>query len=75
MVNTMLPIFIFIVSYSVHKTKIDLYLAKMADSIGSYEMKTILTDMPQALFFIDEMNEEILLQSDAMMSFFGNSVD
>ena len=69
--NTLLPLLMFFISYSLYKTQVKLFLSKMSEAISHMEMKKILKMIPQALFFIDETNEEILHQSDAMLTFFG----
>ena len=52
--NTLLPLLIFFVSFSIHRTRLSLYLSKMSEAISQIEMKKILTMIPQALFFFDE---------------------
>ena len=59
-VNTLLPILMFCVSYSLQKTKLQLYLARMGEASCRLGLERVLKIIPQALFFIDEKNEEIL---------------
>ena len=35
-------------------------MSKMSEALSQIEMKNILKMIPQALFFIDEANEEVL---------------
>ena len=69
--NTFLPLLMFCLSFSLLKTKLSLYISKMSEVMGQIEMKNILKMIPQALFFIDETYEEILHQSDALVSLLG----
>lgn len=73
--NTFLPLVVFCVSYAVHRNKIDLYLARMGDAIGQMELQKILKIVPQPLFLLDETNDEVLFQSDAMKTCFGQSTE
>ena len=58
--NTFLPILLLSVSLSLHQTKLSLYLAEIRQTISQIEMQNILKMIPQALFFIDDANEEVL---------------
>lgn len=71
LLNTFLPTLIFFTSFSLHRTRLSLYLSKMSEAISQIEMKKILKMIPQALFFFDESKEEVMHESDAMMTFFG----
>lgn len=44
--NTFLPTLIFFTSFSLHRTRLQLYLSKMSDAISQIEMKKILTMIP-----------------------------
>ena len=72
--NTFLPLLMFCLSFSLLKTKLSLYISKMSEVMGQIEMKNILKMIPQALFFIDETYEEILHQSDALVSLLGQDI-
>ena len=73
--NSFLPLFVLFVSFSLQQMKLNLFLTKMGEAINQIEMRKILKMIPQALFFFDERREEVLDQSDALLSFFGQSVE
>ncbi len=75
LINSVLPFLVALVSFSIYRTSVSLYLSKLSEAMSQIEMKNILKIIPQALFFVDEAHEEVLHQSDAMTSFFGQSVE
>lgn len=74
LLNTAVPLFVAVVSYGVHLSKIDTFVTRMREAINHTEMAKILRIVPQPLFLFDETNEEVLYQSEAMVACFGQPV-
>lgn len=60
LLNTLVPVFIFSVSFVLNKTKVSQYLSTISEATSQIEMSKILQMIPQALFFYDEDREEVL---------------
>ena len=73
--NSLLPLLILCISCSVYRNRANFFLSRITEAISQLELKNILKMIPQAIFFIDEATNEVLHQSDAMETFFGQSVD
>lgn len=74
LLNSALPLLVLCLGYSNLRSQTDLYLSKMNEAISQLELKNLLQMIPQATFVIDDATEEILLESDAVISFFGQGV-
>ena len=73
MLNSVTPLATALASFQVTRTQVLLFMQKMRELVAQLEMKGVIRNVPQALFFMDEESEEVLYQSEALKAYFGST--